>query len=280
MTEEIIAPRLYGTLILESLVKDCKLDFFILFSSLGNLIYKLKYGQVGYNAGMEFLDAFASYKFHNQQLPFVSINWSDWLEVGMTIDSIISRNLNNPNIDYSTIIGDALTSLEGVQVLKWILMYGNSQIVVSPQDLFLLLKQIDDEEMRLFYLSEVYRTKNLSKNTTEYINASNDLEKVIVNIIKGHLGEDKIGIHDNFFDLGINSLDIIQLNKKLMQSIDQDISNLVWYEYPTVQLLADYFDRLKKENINAKQVGLDRSEQVNTGKLLLQKLRENLETNN
>jgi NAD(P)-dependent dehydrogenase (short-subunit alcohol dehydrogenase family) len=59
MTENVMAPKVNGTFVLQNILQDVRLDFFVLFSAIGTILYKTKFGQVGYNAGNEFFDAFA-----------------------------------------------------------------------------------------------------------------------------------------------------------------------------------------------------------------------------
>nr|WP_323805969.1 SDR family NAD(P)-dependent oxidoreductase [Paenibacillus larvae] len=87
MSEKILAPKVKGTLILDSLLEDEELDFLVLFSSNGNMSYHYKFGQVSYNAANEFLDAYANYKRASSKAYTVSINWCDWKDVGMSVEA-------------------------------------------------------------------------------------------------------------------------------------------------------------------------------------------------
>ena len=86
--EEVMAAKIRGTLVLDTLLQDTPPDFIVLFSSLGNVLYKIKFGQVGYNAGNEFSEAFAPYKTRKDGVFTVTINWTDWMEKGITVNAI------------------------------------------------------------------------------------------------------------------------------------------------------------------------------------------------
>lgn len=88
MTDPILRPKVQGTIVLDTLFAERTLDFFILFSSIGNYIYGRKFGQVGYNAANEFLDAFAAYRMQKRRGYTASINWNDWAEVGMSVTAM------------------------------------------------------------------------------------------------------------------------------------------------------------------------------------------------
>jgi NAD(P)-dependent dehydrogenase (short-subunit alcohol dehydrogenase family) len=61
MTEEIMAPKLQGTLVIDALFKDARLDFFVLFSSVAVILPRAAFGQVAYCAANVFLDAYAQH---------------------------------------------------------------------------------------------------------------------------------------------------------------------------------------------------------------------------
>lgn len=78
---ESLAAKVKGTRVLEKLVADEPLDFFVLFSSLSAIVGRL--GQVDYVAANAFLDLFAQYYRAKTGCLTVSINWSAWEQVGM-----------------------------------------------------------------------------------------------------------------------------------------------------------------------------------------------------
>lgn len=79
--ERILAPKVKGTLVLDFLLKDVQLDFFVLFSSLASVIGGI--GQVDYAGANAFLDAFSHYKNSTNGTFITCINWDAWQEVGM-----------------------------------------------------------------------------------------------------------------------------------------------------------------------------------------------------
>jgi phthiocerol/phenolphthiocerol synthesis type-I polyketide synthase E len=84
-TRRIIDPKVRGAIVLDWVLRGEKLDFFLLFSSLS--VFFPSAGQVDYVAANAFLDSFAcskQYRAHNLPL---SVNWDQWNETGMAIDS-------------------------------------------------------------------------------------------------------------------------------------------------------------------------------------------------
>ena len=78
---EVFAAKVKGTRVLEELVEDIPLDFFVLFSSLSAIVGRL--GQVDYVGANAFLDLFAQYYRARTGRFAVSIDWSAWEQVGM-----------------------------------------------------------------------------------------------------------------------------------------------------------------------------------------------------
>ena len=82
--ESVLAPKVKGTLVLDTIFKDVDLDFFVLCSS-GASIMPLP-GQVAYAGANNFLDAFAHHKTARDGRFTVSINWYGWKESGMGVE--------------------------------------------------------------------------------------------------------------------------------------------------------------------------------------------------
>jgi acyl transferase domain-containing protein len=94
LTENSLTAKVIGTLILENLFRQVKLDFFVLCSSINSILGI--FGQVDYCAANAFLDAFAHYKTSTGLLT-ISINWDIWQEVGMAAE-IIKQHKKNINL--------------------------------------------------------------------------------------------------------------------------------------------------------------------------------------
>ena len=77
----VLAPKVKGALILDELLGDESLDFFVMFSSVSSILGLQ--GQVDYTAANAFLDAFAEVRSERRAGQTVAINWSAWREVGM-----------------------------------------------------------------------------------------------------------------------------------------------------------------------------------------------------
>ena len=85
MAARVLAPKVDGTRLLDRVLQDTALDFFIMCSSRGSILGG--FGNVDYCAANAYLDAFAHYKQTKNGGLTVSINWDAWQSVGMLVKS-------------------------------------------------------------------------------------------------------------------------------------------------------------------------------------------------
>ena len=77
---------------------------------------------------------------------------------------------------------------------------------------------------------------------TSFAPLKDNLQRRIAEIWKEILAVEQVGALDNFFDLGGNSLSILQLNRKLREAFKRDIPVIKLFRYPTVSALAAYIN--------------------------------------
>jgi amino acid adenylation domain-containing protein len=78
---------------------------------------------------------------------------------------------------------------------------------------------------------------------TGYVAPRNDLEQAIASILQTLISVEKIGIHDNFFYLGANSLHIVQLHNQLRTTLQQDFSIATLFQYPNIHDLTQHLSK-------------------------------------
>jgi fengycin family lipopeptide synthetase D len=82
-----------------------------------------------------------------------------------------------------------------------------------------------------------------SSTSTQYIAPRNEIEDKLVEIWEAVLERKTIGINDNFFEIGGNSLKIIRIAGKLMEEFGEAIAIARMFEYPTIDTFAGYLTR-------------------------------------
>ena len=83
--EDVLAPKVYGTLVLEDATAEDDLDLFVVFSSTSTVTAPV--GQVDYVAANAFLNAFAESRHGRGDRHVRAIDWGVWNEVGMAVEA-------------------------------------------------------------------------------------------------------------------------------------------------------------------------------------------------
>ena len=86
--------------------------------------------------------------------------------------------------------------------------------------------------------------KPLTSSST-YTAPQNELEKKIAEAWQEVLHLDKVSIHDNYFELGGTSFDILKINRKLKDIFQIDVPVVDMFRYTTIH---DFAANLKKES--------------------------------
>jgi amino acid adenylation domain-containing protein len=81
---------------------------------------------------------------------------------------------------------------------------------------------------------------------TTYVMPRNDVERIIAEVWQNTLNIPKVGIQDNFFDIGGHSLNVLQVYSKLRELLNANLAITDLFKYPTISSLSQYF--IQKEN--------------------------------
>jgi len=97
----------------------------------------------------------------------------------------------------------------------------------------------------------------------QYVAPQTETGKLLAVIWQEVLHLDKVGLNDNFFDLGGNSLNIIQVNSRMKEGLQRDLPLVTLFEYPTIASLLDYFQRQDLGG-RSNEKEIERSDKINT----------------
>lgn len=223
----------HGLFVLEKVLQGIEIDFCVLISSLSSVVGVL--GMAAYPAAHHFADAFI-YK-HNQKnpIPWVSVNWDNWLTSELAVELA-----SKPEISTDSFI----TNKEGTELFERILSIPKvNQIIISATDLQARVerwKKPKEASQEQNFPSLHFR-QNLNNN---YVAPRNKTEEKIADIWQEILGIKQIGIYDNFLEIGGDSLLSIQItaraNKEGLRFTNQHL-----FEYPTIAQLAEIVNNTK-----------------------------------
>ncbi len=117
------------------------------------------------------------------------------------------------------------------------------------------------------------------KTGREYIAPSNESEEKLVQIWADVLGleKEKIGVNDNFFDLGGNSLKVMQVSGKLKETFQRDIPVIAMFQHTTIGSFAHYLNPGQtRAQAQIRSSQKDRSGAMNKGKNKLKNLKHKM----
>jgi acyl carrier protein len=213
------------------------LSFLALFSSVTAVLSQP--GQADYSAANAFLDAFA-FAENARGGPFtVSVDWDAWQEVGMAVETEVPEALRAWREES---LRQGLSPAQGIDALERALRGDLPQLALSRRDF----------QTRI---EESYASKGLEELAAEaggaareaharpalssaFVPPRSEAEQKIASIWEEILGIDKVGVHDNFFDLGGNSLIGLKVISRVKAEFQADISAVTLFEGPTVSALA------------------------------------------
>lgn len=203
--------------VLEQVLQNINLDFCIVFSSLSSILGG--FGLSLYSASNQFIDTFINRHNRNNCLPWYIINW-DKLKLNTNQEQTTLEQLPGSEL--------AITPTEIVEVFKRIFyLKSGTQIILYTVD-------INARKNHIFHLD---KNKNSQSNnqldsfsrysrpslSNSYVAPTNDLEKQITEIWQEVLGIAEIGIYDNFYELGGDSLSATRLVSRLRTKFPADL---------------------------------------------------------
>jgi acyl carrier protein len=171
----------------------------------------------------------------------VSINWDRWRDVGLAV-AVEARQkaLQGADIDPG-----GMTPSEGVAVFHRILSQSAwPQVIVSQRDFQATLAQ--SRAVRATHSLETLAQVRLATSVhprpplgQAYVAPRSEVERRLAAIWQEVFGVEPVGIHDDFFELGGESLIALQLLSRLRTAFQADLSLRRFFEAPTIAGLAE-----------------------------------------
>lgn len=238
---QVLSTKIYGAYYLAKATQKLPiLDFVVLMSSIAAVVGAK--GQIDYSAANASLDAMAqSNLFHSKFT--LSLNWNTWRDVGMSVHSSKTDDLNLLNL------GNDISSKEGQSLFLNALSTSYRQLVISNYELdryqALLANTVNEKEETK---NKVSRKHLNIKNT--YSEPQDELEKQLAKLWQECLHIDSIGREDNFFALGGHSLKAMTLIEQMNTLFNCSLSIQHMYKAPTIALLRQLISENHKQSID------------------------------
>jgi len=235
----IMAPKVEGARVLDALfAAPGELDFLVLFSSIASVLGEV--GQADYCGANAYLDSVAQRNAARGYPPTVTVDSDIWREVGLAVHTEVPVHLRQWR---QQMLEQALTPAEGCAAFVRALQCGVPQVVISAQPLagrIELGKSFTGES----FLAELEKSQAAARQParrvlgTGYAGAGSGAERRIAEIWQRLLGVEQVGMHDNFFDLGGNSLLGLQVVAEIGRELGVEVAPVTLFESPTVAALA------------------------------------------
>jgi len=239
--DEVFAPKLQGTRFLLDALQGEPLDFVLLCSSISAMAGGL--GMSDYAAANAYLDALAALWQRSATYPVISVNWDAWRDLGMAAGRVLPE-------------GIGMDGPEGARAVERIVNGpAFAQVVISTTDLNQRLGELDNGMLELLETGPVAKKKRREHPRpaldTPFVAPDGELESVLAGIWQDMLGIASVGIDDNLFELGGDSLLAIQILARARKAYEVELHPAAFFKAPTIRDLAILVETRLIEEIEA-----------------------------
>ncbi|ADU38495.1 type I polyketide synthase [Variovorax paradoxus] len=239
--DEVFAPKLQGTRFLLDALRDEPLDFVLLCSSISSMAGGL--GMSDYAAANAYLDGLAALWQRSATYPVISVNWDAWRDLGMAAGRVLPD-------------GIGMDGPEGARAVERIVNGpAFAQVVISTTDLNQRLGELDNGMLDLLETGPAAKKKRREHPrpalATPFVAPEGELENVLAGIWQDMLGIASVGIDDNLFELGGDSLLAIQILARARKAYEVELHPAAFFKAPTLRDLAILVETRLIEEIEA-----------------------------
>ncbi|MFC2145723.1 amino acid adenylation domain-containing protein, partial [Acidobacteriota bacterium] len=211
--------KIYGLMVLEELLQGKPLDFGLVISSLSTVLGGLEFA--AYSAANHFMDAFCAKHNQENQVPWIVVDWEGTNKED-TADAF-HRILSADSLEQVIFsIGGDLKA----RISRWVKLQG-----ISPEK----------KKNR----STPIRSRPALLNP--YLPPRHDFEEKLAEIWQDFFGIDKIGVTDDLFDLGGDSLKMINIIAIIYKKLKVTIPIKEFFDHSTIEGVARYIKGTKTE---------------------------------
>lgn len=232
--------KVYGVWCLEKILRGKHIDFCLLMSSISSVLGGL--GYASYAAANIYMESLAQKYNEESDIRWISVAWSEW------------RSKNEK--DEIRKIGESISELsmspmESIEAFKRILSNNTlNQVVCSPGDLMMRIDQwvklqsVKEDVISYDENKPLYHDR--PQLSSVYVSPQDEEEVVIVNIWENMFRIEGIGIEDDFFELGGDSLKAITAISQIHKKLDIEVPIVEFFNSPNIKGIAQYIKSSNK----------------------------------
>lgn len=223
--DAVFSPKVRGTCALLDAVRGQALDFVQLCSSIASVAGGL--GMSDYAAANAYLDAVAVAHARAGEYPIFSVNWDAWRGLGMAVNMVVPD-------------GIGMDGPEGARTFERIVNGPlRPQTVISTTDLALRLGPLDNGMLNMLDEGDGQAMAGGSSHPrpalqTPYVAPEGELQNALAALWTERLGIAPIGVDDNLFELGGDSLVAIQLLSRIRKAYATELHPSEFFKAPTI----------------------------------------------
>lgn len=191
----------------------CKTIRFILFGSV--VVFKESPMLGGYIAANAELLGYAQAKRHDGYL-VTWLGWSAWQNIGMVQgkDKSLLKHMGLQIVDANN----------GISMLK-MLQTQNHDFLIGLNN-----------QSELSVVIQPVKSSNVD---------GQHIDTVLLDLVKAILSVESVGLHDNFFELGLSSIDLTRLHRSINNRLDIEIDLVDILQFSTISKLSTYIQQNK-----------------------------------
>ena len=244
IVKDQFAAKIDGTFNLKYLLDQYPVDFCNLVSSTSAVLGGL--GYAAYSAANIFLDHFASVENnHQNHTRWLSINWDAW-------------NFSKVQSEFTQALEFSMTPTESMTALDRVLRQQPSgRMIIATGDLEARFKNWvirEDWQENTLQISQEQHTRPELDNL--YVAPTSATEISLTQIWQSLLGYSEIGINDNFFDLGGDSMLAIRLMSAIKVKFGRQLALTILLDKPNIKELAELMDITNNQGSSTPLVAL------------------------
>lgn len=204
-------PKVQGTINLNIIFKNRNLDFVWITSSLSSVLGGLTFG--AYSVANAFIDSFVNNKREDLK------NW-----FCINLDGIVEGKIDNQKL---------------IELFEKTFSLGNHQIIVSVKD-----PNLFNPEQKAQKVEQVNNDSIIDRNvlSVNYVAPTTIIEEKLCDIVQSFLGYNKIGVLDNFFEIGGDSLKAMTLIKRVNKSFEIELNIQDFYSTPNIKEFSEQIE--------------------------------------
>ncbi|NQX71886.1 SDR family NAD(P)-dependent oxidoreductase, partial [Paenibacillus alba] len=244
--QEVLNPKINGTMILDEILKEEPLDFICYFSSTSAILGD--FGFCDYAIGNRFQMAYANYRNEmnisgKKKIKTFVINWPLWKDGGMGFGDERNGEL------YLKASGQrSLEAQEGIDAFEIILSQQNVQTLILAGNERKINRMLGINAIGAPTHAMSFRKTNkesIGNRRPEMKGLSLeqcvewDLKELAGKILK--LSKEKLDIDSNLSEFGFDSINLAEFSKQLTDHYQIDVTPAVFFGYSTLEKLRQYF---------------------------------------